>query len=145
MSYRAIDIARSLVKKFRDAGSPVTSMKLQKLLYYAWAEYFKEEKKPLFDDPIYAWKFGPVVKPVYHEYKIFAAMPITNCKDPEKEVDYLTDSFLTKFVKRYQHRTANSLVFSTHKEGTPWSEAYEVGKKDIIIPSSWIVEFECRR
>jgi len=144
MTYKAIDIARVLVKKFNDLGKPTTSMKLQKVLYYAWAGYYKEEKKPLFTENMYAWKFGPVVKSVYHEYKVFAAMPITRCKSPEEEIDFVTDSFLERFANEYKDRTAGSLMFSTHKEGTPWSDVYMEGKKNIEIPFSRIVDFECR-
>lgn len=49
--------------------SPITSMKLQKLLYYcqAWSLVWDEE--PLFSEPIEAWGSGPVVRELYQAYE----------------------------------------------------------------------------
>ena len=143
MSYAAEDIARVLIREYIELKSPTTNMKLQKMLYYSWVEYYREKKKYLFDDNIYAWKFGPVVKAVYFNYRVFAAMPITKCDDPQEKIDSDTLNFLSKFAKKYEGHTACGLVFSTHKEGTPWSVIYEEGKKNVIIPFEQIVDLEC--
>lgn len=49
----ATDVARFLVQYYIDIKKSVTNMKLQKLLYYAWIEYYKSsDGKYLFNDKI---------------------------------------------------------------------------------------------
>lgn len=40
----------------------ITNMKLNKLLFFAQAASLQRFGKPLFDTPLEAWKYGPVVK-----------------------------------------------------------------------------------
>lgn len=144
MPYTAEDIARVLIQKYIDLKSPTTNMKLQKVLYYAWVEYYKEKREYLFKDSIYAWKFGPVVASVYYNYRIYAALPITKCKLPDSTIGAETIRFLYEFAEKYKDRTASGLTYITHREGTPWHEVYKEGEKDTVIPFKRIVELECR-
>jgi len=144
VSYKADNIAKVLIKKYIDMESPTTHMKLQKMLYYSWIEYYKRTGTYLFKDPIHAWRFGPVIKSVYFDYRIFAGAPITMYKDMDEVIDKDTDKFLSDFAEAHKDYTANGLVFRSHRKGTPWDEVYEEGKKDIIIPFDRIVEIECR-
>lgn len=143
MSHSAEDIARVLIQKYIELDNPTTNMKLQKMLYYSWVNYYKETKEYLFSDKIYAWKFGPVVDSVYYNYRIFAAMPITKVKVPDEEIEKYTVNFLSDFAKENKDRTAGGLVFSTHQEGTPWSKVYKEGEKNTVIPFDLIIDIEC--
>lgn len=144
MTYNAEDIARVLIREYIKLGSPTTNMKLQKVLYYSWVEYYQKTKKHLFEDKIYAWKFGPVVRDVYFNYRMFAAMPITSCKEPGVNIDDDTTRFLSDFASRYKDRTAGGLVFDAHRDGSPWHEVYKDGEKNIVIPFDRIIDIECQ-
>ena len=63
-----------------DAGNAISNMKLQKLLYYAQGFALVILNKPLFQDDFEAWEYGPVLRPVYDEYKRFgsSALPKPN-------------------------------------------------------------------
>jgi uncharacterized phage-associated protein len=65
----ASEVANYLVASFRDAGDPLTNLKLQKLLYYAQGWYLAIHDEALFDERIEAWPRGPVVPPVYGSFK----------------------------------------------------------------------------
>lgn len=56
--------------------SPITPMKMQKLIYFAhgWNHAFYDSG--LIDESIQAWEFGPVCTSVYHEYKDYGKSPI---------------------------------------------------------------------
>lgn len=140
----ATDVARFLVQCAIDMKAPLTNMKLQKMLYFAWIEYYKVSRSYLFDDSINAWKLGPVVPEVYDEFKIFAAMPITFTKKPELELKPEVKGFLNKFSQRYRDVNAFDLVRKTHERGKPWSEAYREGRKDTVIPFESIIRLECQ-
>ena len=58
----AIDVAAYILEQ---TGS-VTTMKLQKLVYYTQVRYLVTNGRPLFEDRIEAWANGPVSPKLYH-------------------------------------------------------------------------------
>ncbi|QLH42366.1 MAG: DUF4065 domain-containing protein [Coxiellaceae bacterium] len=46
-------------------------MKLAKLIYVAHGWSLALNDVPLIDEAVQAWKFGPVIESVYHEFKHF--------------------------------------------------------------------------
>lgn len=50
-------------------------LKLIKLVYLAYGWSIALDYR-LFDEPIVAWKHGPVIRSLYHEFKHFGAAPI---------------------------------------------------------------------
>ena len=51
-------------------GGGISNLKLQKLLYYAQSAHLALcDGEPLFPEPIFAWKHGPVVRSIYEKYK----------------------------------------------------------------------------
>jgi uncharacterized phage-associated protein len=61
----AKDVAAYILKKI----GPMTTMKLQKLLYYCQAWSLVWDEKPLFHEEIEAWANGPVVREVFNEHR----------------------------------------------------------------------------
>lgn len=55
---------------------PCTHLSLEKLTYFAYAEYLCDTGKKLFADSIYAFRYGPVVESVYERYKKNGCDPI---------------------------------------------------------------------
>lgn len=143
-TYDVSDVARFIVRKYITDGNPVTNMKLQKMLYYAWVSYYKQfEGEYLFKDDIYAWKYGPVVPKVYREYRIYAGMPILHSEQPA-EMDKQTTDFLIEFADDHKDFTASQLVNLTHRDGYPWKRVYKEGEKYTKIPFDTIIAIECR-
>ncbi|MFB6349927.1 Panacea domain-containing protein [Moraxella sp. ZJ142] len=69
--YQAMDVANYIVVKAAERHNPVTSLTLQKLLYYVVAKYVKLFNAKLIDEDIVKWQYGPVVKSVYGYFKIY--------------------------------------------------------------------------
>ncbi|MDP2247969.1 MAG: DUF4065 domain-containing protein, partial [Nitrosomonadales bacterium] len=65
----AINVARYIIRKFQDAGDPVTNLKLQKLLYYVQGWHLGIYNTPAFEDDFQAWVHGPVVPSTFQEYR----------------------------------------------------------------------------
>jgi len=65
MCVSADDVAAYILKK---CGA-MTTMKLQKLVYYCQAWSLVWDEKPLFKDKIEAWAGGPVIKTLYNKHK----------------------------------------------------------------------------
>ncbi len=142
-TYDALNIARFIVRKYIDDGNPVTNMKLQKMLYYAWVEYYKRYREFLFKDDVCAWKYGPVVPGVYREYRIYAGLPIFR-SEPSSGIDERTGVFLTEFADSHKDFTACRLVNLAHRDGYPWKMVYREGEKYTKIPFETIISIECR-
>ena len=85
-----IDLAQKREQQQR--GDLVTNLRLQKLLYFAQGWSLARYGKPLFDAPIEAWKFGPVVREVYNEYSANRANGISS--DARIDSDALTSDEL---------------------------------------------------
>ena len=65
-----VDFCRYCQKKAEmQSGDLVTNLRLQKLLYFAQGWYLARYGKPLFEDDMLCWKYGPVVRTVYDKYK----------------------------------------------------------------------------
>ncbi|MCI8513016.1 MAG: DUF4065 domain-containing protein [Lachnospiraceae bacterium] len=60
---------KCFIKKERIRWQDIANLKLQKLLYYAQGCFLAVAGAPLFLEDILAWQHGPVVEPVYYQYK----------------------------------------------------------------------------
>jgi uncharacterized phage-associated protein len=58
-----------LASSHPEMGDILSNLKLQKLLYYAQGAFLALKDKPLFEEDIFNWDYGPVVPEVYHQYK----------------------------------------------------------------------------
>lgn len=76
--YTAMDVANLIIiyaNQIPTRTGSLTPIKLQKILYYVYLECLKGGVK-LFETPIEKWKFGPVVSPVYHNFKAYGVRHI---------------------------------------------------------------------
>lgn len=140
--YSALSIAKYIISYGLTHDKPVTNLKLQKLLYYLWIEYYKSTRKFLFEDNICAWPLGPVVPEVYFEYCSYAGATINQPEkfDIEQADRCLLDSILEKYIKY----TAGKLVSLSHEAGKPWEEVYSDGFGNRqVIPFRKIIDLEC--
>lgn len=107
-----------------DEDNDLTNLKLQKILYYAQAEFLKKHQGStlLFADPISAWTYGPVVENVYEWLKGCGSFTISSF-DVDLEpgnVDEETQGFLNIVWEKYSKYSAFFLVEQTHMENSPW-------------------------
>ena len=132
MAYKAVDIAREMVRLSIENKLWITNLQLQKILYFTWIDYFKAKHGRLFEDmPFEAWKYGPVVSEVYYEYWLNVARLIFITKAPEEDMSDISD-FLLKSLVKYRAKGASELVKMTHESGSPWDICYKEGRKEEI-------------
>lgn len=120
-----------------EGNNDLTNLKLQKILYFAQAEYLKEFKKRLFNDEIEAWQYGPVVRSVYEWLKDCGAFAITEMDVELCDTNNIPEDireFLDKIWDKYSKISAWGLVQKTHESGSAWSKTYRegLGNKNII-------------
>ena len=54
----------------------ITNLRLNKYVYFAYGFALAILDREIFHEPIQAWKFGPVIPSIYHEFKRFEFRPI---------------------------------------------------------------------
>lgn len=69
MPYSAKAVANEFLHLAKDEGRSVTPMQLLKLVYFAYGWYWAFADDRLLDERVQAWKYGPVVPSVYHEFE----------------------------------------------------------------------------
>ena len=134
----------------------LSPMKLQKLIYYAHAWSLAIYGSPLINKEIEAWKFGPVLPDIYHEFKGFGNSRITSranelifsgnslkIQTPQiASSDAQSIGLIDEVWRIYGAYTPVQLSNLTHAEDSPW---YEVAKqypfsipKNATIPNELI-------
>jgi uncharacterized phage-associated protein len=131
----AFEVAKYIVKSL-----PVDNLKLQKLLYYSQAVYLVlHDKEPLFGEDIEAWDYGPVVPPVYREYKPHGfdiLVPVEEQTALNSEEMRAVDMALACFGVL----SGPALIGQTHYE-SPWKNAYRPGRPSGIITVDSIYDY----
>lgn len=142
MSYSAVDVAKYIVTYSNQKSKPVSNLKLQKILYFAWIDYFKQKNSYLFEDHICAWGFGPVVPAVYRRFCIYAGEPIS--REYDVEIEPVDTDVLNGIIDQYLDLSASKLVDMSHEENRSWHQVYNNGEgKQAVIPFPLIKELEC--
>ena len=125
MSYPIIDIANKIIANTDiTQGETISNLKLQKMLYYLQGFFIAVFDKKLFEEPIEAWQYGPVVRDAYFHFKEFGPGSIS-LKEGEKIIS-LTEPEAELFkdvMEEYGQFSAIKLMNMTHEE-LPWKKTF---------------------
>ena len=121
------DVAQYIVNKL----GRISTIKLQKLVYYSKAWSLVWDEDPLFDEEVQAWANGPVVPVLYKAHKGLFFSPLKfeganpdNLTETQKEtIDTVIDS--------YGRKEPQLLVALSHSE-RPW-RMHRTGLRDYEI------------
>jgi len=119
-----------------DQGEIISNLKLQKMLYYMQGFFIAMFDKKLFEEPILAWTYGPVVEKAYHHFKEFGNGAII-LKGNEEMVNLDKNEFdlFKNVMDEYGQFSAIKLMQMTHEE-PPWKEAWNKSPKSEITYNS---------
>lgn len=149
MMYTPQHVANYFLDRANAESRNIDPLKLIKLVYIAYGWVLALTGERLFDEPIQAWKHGPVIPSIYHEFKHYRSEPIcepsgifdmeTGSYDIPKvpKSDPTTNLILEKVWAAYRRYTGWALRNKTHEPNTPWTMTYD-GSKDKIIPDELI-------
>lgn len=166
MPHNAKAVANYFLQRGEAEQIPITPMKLQKLVYYAHGSHLAVLDAPLINEQIECWKYGPVIRSLFHEFKAFGSDPIT-CRasvnhfeedgsDPLTFRAYSTTptmddangttlEILDEVWSAYSQYSGVRLSNMTHLPGTPWSQVMDEYKgnplKGTDIPNRIIRDY----
>lgn len=153
--YSAVDVARYVVNYSWEIGSPISNLKLQKILYLIQGNFLRILNTPCFKDEIEAWRYGPVVPEVYREFKNFGSNYIGKIEyyiDLEKDkyepiskkFDFHVDGdekrIIDDVVEACKDFSSSYLVELTHNQ-SPWIKTFR--KYDKTIDLETMKEYFC--
>lgn len=120
----------------------VTPMQLIKLVYVAHGYMLGRHGKPLLDEEVQAWRYGPVVPSVYHAVKEYRSSPV-DCirRAPMHRFDPLEEATMREVARIYRHATGVQLSSATHRPETPWSITWNLLGQNGPISNDLIEEF----
>ena len=136
-----IDVAKYIY----DNIASLTTLKLQKLLYYSQAWSLVWEENPLFNEEIQAWVGGPVVPEVYklHKGQYLLEKNIFDSGDKDKLNDEQKDT-INKVLEYYGGMSGQDLSDLTHSE-PPWKRARKglsfIERGDKVISHESMAEY----
>ncbi len=144
--YSAFEVANYFIAKSLQTGKDLSPMKLQKLVYFAHGWYLAMYRKPLINETVEAWRFGPVIPSLYEAFKSYGNNNILlPYKDPLGNVPRIEDiptlEFLDTIWELYADFSAVQLSNSTHEKGTPWYQTVEpYSKSQMPVPRNKDIE-----
>jgi uncharacterized phage-associated protein len=117
-----LDVAAAVLEELQ--LEPVDAWKLQKLCYFIQGRSLAETGLPAFQEPIEAWKNGPVVERLYQESKGHALVAGV-CGDARKvRSDEVLKEIVERTVRDYRGWSGRQLAELTHSQ-QPWLQSRE--------------------
>lgn len=128
--HRATNVAYRFLQLASVDDMSLTPMQLQKLVYIAHGWSLGLFDDPLVSDDVSAWKFGPVIEPLYQHFKEFRASPvrippqIVNGYVCSAGFDDRDETVISAVWQSYRGLTGPQLSDLTHQSDTPWDTVW---------------------
>lgn len=129
----AKDIAKFVLSKVE-----CTQLKLQKLVYFCYADYLTKTGKAIIQETPVPYQYGPVFESLRQEYKEYHDQTIPSDTSQRRQSIvlsryYAADNSLKVYssfvntINKYGQCTASQLVNLTHQKDSPWNVAQSCG------------------
>lgn len=145
---KSLAVAQYILDKTRDLhDDALTPMQLIKLVYVAHGYMLAREGEPLLDEPVEAWRHGPVVRSVYQAVRDYRSDPVRRVPGAnlwkgdfsEEEMDVMDE-----VAETYGDVNGVRLSAATHKPETPWTITWDRYGQNARISNDLIEDFYCR-
>jgi uncharacterized phage-associated protein len=123
--YSPISIAALFTSIAAESDKRLTHMQLQKLTYIAqgYKLAITGATERLINNPINAWKFGPVIPELYQELKMYGNNEIPKLYFNEN-IKPADQSLVRAVYDSYGSMSGVELSELTHRRGTPWDQIW---------------------
>jgi uncharacterized phage-associated protein len=117
----------TVAKYILERQGQITTLKLQKLVYYAQVWAISDDGEALFPDAIKAWAQGPVVPALFHHHKGMGSIAAADLGSVSGELTEMERACIDRTLSCYGALPAEYLSELTHHE-RPWKDARESGQ-----------------
>jgi uncharacterized phage-associated protein len=121
-----LTVANEILDKADASGMPLSPLKLMKLAYIGQGWALGITGRPLFEDRIEAWKYGPVIPELYRATKKYGSGTVTErlLAPRADRIDAELDGLLASVLEKYGQLSGVALSNLTHRPGSPWSQVW---------------------
>lgn len=154
--YDVRDVANFTLEFADQRNLKLTNLALQKLLYFVHGWFYSIYEQPLIKNKFEAWKYGPVQRVIYDQFKGFKERAIQGVRatyiDPstgepvyrEPKIDPEHAAVINGVLEKYQRYTAGQLVEESHVEDGPWEYVWQQAEEAVYpgmkIPDALILD-----
>lgn len=131
--YNVFDVAQYVLYRYMELNRSITNLKLQKLLYFIQRQSLQVNQRPMFNEIIEAWQFGPVVPAVYYKYVGAGASEIYEFSLPDVKFEQEDIDVMEDIINKYIDSNPWVMVDETHNDGTAWDRAVKTGVHKPVI------------
>ena len=147
MEHDARSVANELIRRAHDAGRDITPLQVLKLAYYCHAWMLGLYHRPLLEQPIEAWRYGPIVPELYRSLRRYGGEPVRRPIDlesaavTERPYDPSEVNIINQVSEKYGPVSGNELSAMAHAIGTPWHQVWTTHRRDVVIPDPIIEDY----
>lgn len=127
-----------------ECQGPLSTWKLQKLVYYSQAWCLVWNGQALFGEQIEAWAKGPVVRDLYNAHRGYFSVSAGEIAGEVEKLSDIQRAQVDAVLNHYGSHDGQTLSELTHSE-SPWQEARkglpESALCDHVIPLSTIMNY----
>ena len=124
------DVAEYFLNK---AEGRLTPLQLQKLVYFSHGWSLALREKALITEGVEAWRFGPVIRPLYNDFKKFGSGEVREFNHRAIHIfDQEERVMMDTIWDIYGNLNGLQMSRLTHMDETPWTRVWEdpVNPKD---------------
>ena len=126
MAHSAKAIANEIIRRGEEQHRVFTHLQIQKLVYYCHAWMLGIFDKPMVKESITAWKYGPVIQPLYKALSRHGSdrvLPIEGVRRASLSSD--ENDIVNAVIERYGGFSGIHLSRLTHAVGSPWHQTID--------------------
>ena len=131
MGYDARAVTNALLDIADSENIELDNLAINKILFFCHSDSLIERQHGLIELTFEAWKYGPVLPVIYHQFKKHGSKKITSratklCRSTGNDIEVtyteICESlpFLEVCLKRYGTLSSSALVSLSHLPGEPW-------------------------
>jgi uncharacterized phage-associated protein len=129
--YRSRAIANYLIEHSTSGLDPLQVMKLS---YIAHGFTFGLYGRPLLEDDIEAWKYGPVVRKIYAFIPGGSSRISTPLSSERPDLTAEDETVVNSVLEKYGRYGGLYLSSLTHQPGSPWEKTWRKYGQNAVIP-----------
>jgi uncharacterized phage-associated protein len=103
-------------------------------------KFLGEMGRPLVSEDFEAWKYGPVIAPLYHLVKPYGARKIPDIFIVNRNLQRKEHKIIRSVVDEFGDLTPGELVEVTHEPDGAWDKYYDPDLYGVVIPNKAILD-----
>jgi len=137
MAYSSETVANTFLKLAQESGRTITNLKMQSLVYIAHGYTLAIIDRPLINDEIKAWNFGPVIPDLYEKLRRYGREHIQEQIPNNTPIDDIVPEkrIIALVWEKYKDHSAGQLSALTRLAGAPWDQVWRKSEF-AVIPNS---------